>query len=353
MHDERAGLPSASRLHRIVLCPASVAAEEGKADHAPSAVATAGTRIHERLAGQEIDLSPDEEETYTICRDLEVDLVMDKFDSLNIETVREKRQWLYKGMIPVMSGQADAVHIEDGIGLVIDYKTGRGDVADAKENWQLRALACMAARDYNLDIVHVAIIQPWVSPQVTQCTYQAADLERSTGLILKSLEVAEQPDAPFNAGVDQCKYCKAKASCPEAQKSMDLTVVEPAELSSDQVVELLDRAMLAEQVIKSVREHAKKILEDDPTALGQWSLGKGRQTEKIIDPQELFSRLEASQGVSVDQFMSTVSIGKGALKSLLREVSGLKGKNLDELVETQLDGITKTSVSQPPLVKKK
>jgi len=77
--------------------------------------------------------------------------------------MKEHRLWLSPPVYPApvnFSGKADHVVIKKTTALIIDYKTGHGDVAPSERNLQLLARAVLLkANRPKLRKIHVAIIQ--------------------------------------------------------------------------------------------------------------------------------------------------------------------------------------------------
>ena len=59
------------------------------------------------------------------------------------------------------------------------------------------------------------------------------------------------------------------------------------------------------------------------------------------------------QAEAQKQFMISISVAKGKLKDSLAAVTGLKGKKLQEALDTLLIGITESKQNAPSLVKSK
>tara|TARA_R110002153_G_scaffold3004_4_gene14268 strand:+ start:3703 stop:3993 length:291 start_codon:yes stop_codon:yes gene_type:complete len=96
MSDERRGLPSASGLEQIALCPGSFVAQQGIEDVAGEAAAR-GTRIHAYLEGQEIILNTEEQDcadNLAAKRDEMVERVFP--DGKKLKVIKEVRLWLQK-----------------------------------------------------------------------------------------------------------------------------------------------------------------------------------------------------------------------------------------------------------------
>lgn len=359
MSDERQGLPSASSMERYFLCPGSYAAERGLPD-TTSADADTGNRIHSVLAGDTVTppLNDDEKWTMEACRSQASALLDTRlFDGDQMHL--ERRYW-WNGD---WSGKPDVVAIDTAKGraVVIDYKTGRGEVEVAEGNMQLRALAVLAARQHGLASVIVAIIQP-LAGQPSLCIYSSDDLKRAEAEISGIISAINRPDAPRIPSAKACKYCKAKTTCPEAREAALATPVAnvpanttpeaiAAALTGPTLAQFLDRAEMAVRVIEACREEAKRRLESGDTVLG-WTLKPGSERETITDPTTVYNRASAA-GVTSEAFMACVGITKGKLKDALKTATGEKGKALEARMESLLAGCTEVKQSAATLAKVK
>ena len=356
MSDERLGLPSASSMERYLLCPGSYAAERGLPE-TTSDDAEAGNRIHAVLAGETVTppLSDDEERTMEACRTQAEQLIAELVPG-NDAIHRERRLWFGNQW----SGKPDLVAVDCVFAdaLVIDYKTGRGEVATADGNMQLRALAVLGAEEYKLSLVAVAIVQPLAGPP-SVCIYSAGDLKKARKEVLGIIDAIHKPDAPRIPSPKACQYCKAKGTerCPES-----IAVVEslPMEVSRDgreivltpeRLAELLEKLPMVEKVIDAIRGKARRMLEAGETVPG-WTLKPGSERETIADPTTVYNRASAA-GVNSEAFMACVSITKTKLKDAVKSATGDKGKALDARLDSILAGCTEEKQAAPSLAKVK
>lgn len=357
MSDERQGLPSASSMERYLLCPGSYAAERGLPD-TTSADSETGNRIHAALAGETVTppLTDDEERTMEACRRQADDLITEIIPN-NDAIHEEKRLWFGNQW----SGKPDVVAVDCifAEGLVIDYKTGRGEVAKADGNMQLRALAVLVADEHKLERVTVAVVQPLAGPP-SVCLYSAGDLKVAQKEIAGIIDSIHKTNAPRIPSTKACQYCKAKGTerCPES-----IAVVEalPLEISRDgntlvitpgQMSELLEKLPMVEGIIESIRAKAKRMLQADPNAVPGWTLKPGAERETITDPTTVFNRASAA-GVNSEAFMACVSVTKTKLKDAVKAATQDKGKALDARMESILAGCTETKQAAPSLAKVK
>lgn len=359
MSDERNGLPSASSMERYMLCPGSYAAECGLPE-TTSDDAETGNRIHAALAGETVTppLTDDEERTMEACRS-QATALLDTLLPHRDEMHLERRYWWGNQW----SGKPDLVALDciSAEGLIIDYKTGRGEVASAEGNMQLRALAVLVAEEHKLERVTVAIVQPLAGPP-SVCLYSANDLRTARKEVLSIIDAIHGPDAPRIPSAKACQYCKAKATCPEAREaSLQMPMANipqgttpsaiAATLTAETLSDFLRRAEFAAKVIEACRDEAKRRLEEGETVPG-WTLKPGAERETITDPTAVYNRA-AAVGVNSEAFMACVNITKTKLKDAVKTATGDKGKALDARMESILAGCTETKQAAPSLAKVK
>jgi CRISPR/Cas system-associated exonuclease Cas4 (RecB family) len=347
MSDERKGLPSASSVHRYAVCPGSFLLEQTIPEPPTSADANLGNRVHAALAGEKVSpqLSDEETRLVDLCSEQEARLVIEHFGGVILEPMREVRLWGFDlNLEESWSGKPDAVYMYAGRALVIDYKTGRNKVEAATANLQLRALAVLVWEMLGVSDVTVAVIQP-LTGQPTVCSYTAQDIVRSAqqiGRIMRAVKMEGQPRNPTPEG---CKYCKAKAVCPEAREAAlaPPVVNAPAAITPDAIAatltnetlsEFLKRVPQAEAVIEACRAEARRRLEQGDTVPG-WKLKPGATRDTITRPDAVFDRF-LTLGGTQQQFMPAVTIAKGKIKEALKEATGEKGKALEARLEALL-----------------
>lgn len=354
--DERAGAPSASSMDRLYACAGSHQASAGIED-VESDAARSGSRIHALIAGEDVDTPTSGElEMAATCLEMAERLVKDEFGN-TIEqcdkVTREERLW---STGRTYSGKADLVVSVWDETIVVDYKTGRGEVESPNNNKQLRTLAVLASK-HSLEPmkrIGVAIVQPLATSTPEVVWYTAGDIELARAELDWVVSQSAIPDAKRVAGEVQCKYCPAKSRCPEANSVVAaLTLIPEAimALSSEQLSQRLDACKLAESVIEAVRDEAKRRLESGEAVAG-WEMKAGNTRESITDAQEVYTRFDAAGG-TIDQFMSAVTVAKAKLQDAYKLATGAKGKELSNRMESLLSGCVETKQNAPSLVKSK
>lgn len=355
--DERERMPSASGMERLALCPGSFLLEVSHGEKTTNDDAALGNRIHEWLAFRNITLTPEEQDLADDCHAQSERLVEEffRFTGPEIQVVREQRFWGRDsdGLTRMWSGKPDLVAILDNKALVVDYKTGRGDVTQAAGNLQLRALAVLVAEEFGVTDVRVAIVQP-LAGKPTVCDYDDNALSVARVEIDHLIRSAMNPKSKRVPNPSACKYCSAKAACPEG-RNLALAMAQPLTreggaimLTPEEIAGFLHAARAAEAIIESVREKARRMLEEDEKAIPGWRLKPGVARETITNPQLVFERV-AAIGCKPEQFLATATVGKGKLESVVRELTGDKGKALKARMEEILDGATETKHAAPSL----
>lgn len=359
MSDEREGRPSASGMERLALCPGSWNASKGIPETS-SKYAEQGNRIHSLIAGENVE-NPTEEERDVAnqCERLSQMIVtqhMARPMEDCTEVWRESRLWARENDGVTWSGKPDLVVIYGKRAVIIDFKTGRGEVEHAANNKQIRALAVLIDGCFvgKLDSILVAIVQPLASQSMSLCDYTKADIELARTEIENTVRNAMKPDAKRVAGEAQCRYCPAKARCPEAGEVLtEVANVQPivTMLSSSELGDLLSKCKQAEDVVDALREEAKNRLEEGVAVEG-WELKAGATRETITHPEAVFFKFSGLGG-NIEQFMSSISVNKSKLSDAMKVVTGTKGKELEVLMDGLLEGCTESKSIAPSLVKTK
>ncbi len=354
--EERGGAPSASAMERLGLCAGSHQASSGIKEP-ESEAARSGSRIHGLVAGEQVSAATTEElEMAGRCLTMAESLTQRTFGHPvgDCETVScEERLWS-EGR--AFSGKADLVITSGRRGMIVDYKTGRGEVAPPSSNQQLRALAVLVSEHWanELDMVGVAIVQPLVNNHPEVAWYDLKALASAKSEVYSIVAAAAAPDAKRVAGPVQCKYCPAKSRCPEADREVaEMTLIPEGimALTAEQMSRKLDACKVAEDVIWAIREEARHRIENGEGIAG-WEMKAGNTREIITNPNEVFSRF-TNLGGTEGQFMTSVTIAKGKLSDALKDATGAKGKELKDQMERLLVGCVEEKQNAPSLVKTK
>lgn len=351
--DERRGLPSASEYPRIHHCPGylNLKATLTAFPDTEFVWTESGKRIAAALEGTlKFDALTDEEQsTFRALvagrRDI---LTVTLGDEAKLETRSETRLWLR--VQPIFSGRFDFLaFIEGGEDFVIiDDKSGRNEVQKATGNLQLRALAVLVAENFGFKCGFVAVNQPFFRPPFSVCWYSEDDLRTAAEDLVADLKRSQDAGLPRSAG-DWCLYCPCRKGCPEGQKrALSWGQMNPAGMpDSRQIGDFLIQAHASEDVIRAVREEAKRRIAAGDTVPG-WRLKPGDVRTFVTKPEEVFRRA-FDLGISRENFLRAVVIDKGRLRQLVVDATGRRGPLADKTVEDLLRDCVDEKQNAPSL----
>lgn len=348
--DEREGLPSASGYERMVLCVGSRQQEAQAPESKDTKDSTKGDRIHAFLAAKyskakDCPLLDQEEQGVANRCVTQIDALLATLHDPQL--IVEERLWFRRDGQKLFSGQPDIIAIDfAGAGptaMIIDTKSGRGEVATSDENYQLRALAISLKNNRpDLTCIEGAIVQPLTGkPKIVR--YGEAELDRALVEFYAADAASKQPNGKLTAGVMQCKYCRALSFCTEAGKSVTTlakTTAGPlglAKLDDATLAQLHGQAKLAEKVVKEVKDEMKRRVtaKRELTVGGRtYYIANGGNNKDVKDP---IAAMVAMRGLMTDSDYATacaVSIPK--LAEIVQTKQGVSEDKAKELVEGAL-----------------
>jgi hypothetical protein len=175
-------------------------------------------------------------------------------------------------------GTSDAIIIKGSEIIIVDLKYGMGVRVDANDNPQLMLYALGALNEYDLigdfDTVTMVIHQPRLN-HVSEYSIPVSELLTFADDVVHAAEKIRWENPSFNPGEKQCKFCKAKATCPSLRAEMaevvggaadisDFADMVPQEVTSETSDNYLPVALskveLIEQWCKAVRAEAERRL---------------------------------------------------------------------------------------------
>lgn len=367
---------SPSGAHRWMACPGSVVLEDGIPDKG-SAYAREGTVAHELAAGhlsQGWDLAdyvgeywhgeePDGEKWKVL---IDADMVRHVMDYAKL--VREYAEGgtlMVEQRVPISSwtgeegagGTSDAVIIRPGEITVIDLKYGMGVKVDAADNPQLQMYALGAYESFDVlgdfETVTMVIHQPRLN-HVSEWSIPAAQLREFGEEVRRAAQQVEDAvagfavtgearflDEPLNAqtkalvpGEKQCKFCKAKATCPAlraevtevvggsaAATAEDFAAFVPEKPDSQTGDNYLSIAMskveLVEQWCKAVRAEVERRLLAGQSVTGYKLVEGKRGARKWTDASEaeaVFKSMRLTQTEMYDLSLISPTTAEKLLK---------------------------------------
>lgn len=384
---------SASAGHRWVECPGSIALSRGKKDtagkhaewgtaaHELASWCLTGHKDAEAFEGRKIAV---ESNYYTVDREM-IDCVqfyLDYVRQVVADTggtllVEQKVDYSAVLGVPDSFGTADAIILAGNEIIVIDLKTGKGEEVEAFENVQMRLYTLGALEDFGLvadfERARKVIVQPRLPGERVKEHDEPVDVIRAFGehaakqgrIATLCLDGAADPLQHLNPGEKQCRWCKAKATCPAVRREVldtvsaadvndfdDLTV--PQELGTLDV-EYLQRAWEKRDLIKgwldAVLEKVTELAERGEFPGHKLVAGK-RGARAWSDEEAAEAKLKGMR-LKVDEMYNFKLISPTQAEKLLAE-NPRKWAKLTDLI-VQSDGkpvVVPNSDKRPALVAK-
>jgi hypothetical protein len=222
-----------------------------------------------------------------------------------------------------MFGTSDVIAVDGTTLLVDDLKYGQGVVVEVENNPQLYYYgigALLALREIDPEaaekITHIklTIVQPRAphpDGMVRSTTITRDELRAFAHLLLERARATIPDDAPLTAG-PWCRFCPASGACPaQYEQAMSVAMVEfeevegpvalpvPDVLTDEQLREVLDKASLLEDWLRSVRSHVQGKLEAGKPFAG-YKLVSKRAHRKWISDEATYQWAER-QGITRDE----------------------------------------------------
>lgn len=284
-----------STAKRVINCPASVKLV-AKMPPKPSSVhADRGTLLHDAIS-QILEDKPDvvgmkyndiilTQELY----DEKIVPALAALDEINVdgslEYVVESRVG-FGDLLPGVFGSADLLGRIGQRAVVLDWKFGDGVAVSAEENEQGMFYAAAAMRTLETewvfdgaDEIEIVIVQPPVVRRWLTTPERIKQFERD---LVAAVKQSRKEDAAFKSG-DHCRWCAAKPVCPQMTGEVDRFVKTSLQtIDATQIGHYLQQADQIEDFIKSVREMAFTMLENDVKVPG-YKLVSKRGTRQWVD----------------------------------------------------------------------
>lgn len=178
-----------------------------------------------------------------------------------------------------MGGTCDIHIVNDSILEVADYKGGMAPVDLPCDQLDLYSIMLLGIyQDKDIKTVRQTIIQPKLAYRgesgIVSIDVPVDELLAKRQMYIDAAVATEAPDAPFNPGDVQCKYCAHKGACSAlANQTMTSSGItfenlsqqaadkEPTSLTDVQIREILEAAPLIRQMIEGVEAEALRRFE--------------------------------------------------------------------------------------------
>jgi hypothetical protein len=324
--------------------------------------AASGTRIHKWLETESDEdwqaLSYSEQQTAARCQSQAQWLIADfmhRHGTVDWER-RERRHAINAFGVAfdasstldrIGSGQADRIVRCGNHLLVIDYKTGRGDIAPAEINDQLRGLAPLFSF-LAPESVEVAIVAPLIGQPTVAVFSRDADRATRNWLVnqwLKAPKATERRAGPW------CQYCPARLDCdayaahnaatlaPLTQDGLPPEKVKEAlfarayESDTATLAEMGERVKMLEWGAAAIKAAIRRRLEEGGMAADElrdagWELVESNGNREITDPDKaavlLAPLLAGAEGGPQSALMRAAKLSAATLTEEIHKASGKK-----------------------------
>jgi len=322
-----------SSFARVKACPASLrfaaqfpnesnpAAEEGTACH---------EAVERMLDGEHIEPGFVAENGITLTAEhiANVQEVVDwvieqEFDRLYLEVRLPIGEALGLNDPDIMWGTSDIVGIKGSDITIADAKFGFVPV-DPKNNAQAMCYLIGAIHAIghhipgDIDNIYNVILQPRAGG-VKQARVTFEDIAKFRKEAIEAVNLALSPDAPFNPGPSQCRFCPGSGSC-RAQITEEFEVIDtiedPDALTPEELARWLGEADHIIATVKAMQVTAMKRMEAGQTIPG-WKRVAGQSRARWVDEEEVIEELER-QNLDLDIYAPR----KPATQTLIRKVLG-------------------------------
>ncbi|MGD9156894.1 MAG: DUF2800 domain-containing protein [Desulfobacteraceae bacterium] len=234
--------------------------------------------------------------------------------------------------------------------LVVDYKFGYNPVA-AEWNTQLLIYAIIARRIFNVkpETVTLAIIQPKVhesKPDLFTLPFREIQDWSVNNLLPVYNGVNDGSlDNTFNPGEEQCRWCKAQATCPALKDEvMDALNYQPTE---DKLGDLIGKVSMIREWCASIEARVLDALQQGKPVPG-YKLVRGRANRRWKDPEAAEKWLRLRKFKEKDRFVKKV-IGIPAAEALIKGMALSKKlqNSFSDLIEKPEGKLTYAKADDP------
>ena len=350
---------SPSGAHRWMRCPGSLLLEE-KLPDTSSVYADEGTAAHE-VGAWILASDLDEATARKVVGELGVEvngkvwpITDDMIDHCidyaklvreyaNGRPILTERRLEFSHVVDVANqfGTSDAVILGDDTLFVVDLKYGMGVKVDAMDNEQLQLYALGALKEYeflgDFSLVQMVIHQPRLN-HVAEYVITVPELLAFGRRAKEAAALALTPNATLVPGEKQCRFCKAKATCPALREEvLDIVAADASDFDdltetvnngdTDYLSVAMDKVGLVEDWCKAIRAEVERRLMAGQT-VPNYKLVEGRQGNRAWADKEAIEALFQSWRLRKDEMYDFSLISPTKAEKLLTPVRWEKAQSL-------------------------
>lgn len=222
-------------------------------------------------------------------------------------------------------GRIDFAWIAGRVGVLIDYKFGKGYVERPRDNWQMLAYAAMLADQFDLDMVEIAIIQPASKQIVTTDQLSKIELTTAKETILQALKASEADGAELAKG-SWCTYCRAKDICPqwgaaEVVKGFKIDEIDVRDLRDKELGDYAKKLLAIQETVKEKLKLAMDLIPKQTGDTGWKEKEASRKSVEWNDDSEAFEgdTLFTALAESTTQSWEDLALAAGAYSVMKAE----------------------------------
>jgi len=352
---------SPSGAHRWMRCPGSLLLEE-KLPDTSSVYADEGTAAHE-VGAWILASDLDEATARKVVGELGVEVngkvwpITDDMighcidyaklvrEYANGRPILTERRLEFSHVVDVANqfGTSDAVILGDDTLFVVDLKYGMGVKVDAMDNEQLQLYALGALKEYeflgDFSLVQMVIHQPRLN-HVAEYVITVPELLAFGRRAKEAAALALTPNATLVPGEKQCRFCKAKATCPALREEvLDIVAADASDFDAltannvrtdgdtDYLSVAMDKVSLVEDWCKAIRAEVERRLMAGQT-VPNYKLVEGRQGNRAWADKEAIEALFQSWRLRKDEMYDFSLISPTKAEKLLTPVRWEKAQSL-------------------------
>ena len=245
--------------------------------------------------------------------------------------------------VPNQFGTSDAVVLGGDTLFVVDLKYGMGVKVDAMDNEQLQLYALGALKEYeflgDFQYVQMVVHQPRLN-HVGEYVVTVPELLAFGRRAKEAAAMALTPNATLVPGEKQCRFCKAKATCPALREEvLDIVAADASDFDdltannvrtdgdTDYLSVAMDKVSLVEDWCKAIRAEVERRLMAGQT-VPNYKLVEGRQGNRAWVDKDAIEALFQSWRLRKDEMYDFSLISPTKAEKLLTPVRWEKAQSL-------------------------